>query len=352
MSAALGAFWAPAMAMLSDAADHARVQQGFAFALVNLAWATGQVAGTGAGGALADARATPSRSALRRGPVRRDAGVPARAGHTGESTDRRGLVGVWTHRCATTRWTTSLTGCGPSSSARRQTRVGRPRCPPTSTCATSSSRRRGARRSDPRRAGPAGRGAVLRARPARAAAGRPPVDEIMVNGPGPSGSSGRGAWRPAGARSPTEAELRACDRADPRAAGPARRRGRAALRRPAARRFTGQRRDRRRWRSTARRSPSAASAARASTPTSSSRAGPGTPPLRDLLRAAVARPPATSWSAAARVGQDDDAQRAVVVRRRRRADRDDRGHRGAAPAAAARRPPRGAAAERRGRAAR
>ena len=55
MSAALGAFWAPAMAMLSDAADHARVQQGFAFALVNLAWATGQVAGTGAGGALADA---------------------------------------------------------------------------------------------------------------------------------------------------------------------------------------------------------------------------------------------------------------------------------------------------------
>ncbi len=54
MSAALGAFWAPAMAMLSDAADHARVQQGFAFALVNLAWATGQVAGTGAGGALAD----------------------------------------------------------------------------------------------------------------------------------------------------------------------------------------------------------------------------------------------------------------------------------------------------------
>lgn len=52
-SAALGAFWAPAMAMLADAADQARLQQGFAFALVNLAWAAGQVGGSGAGGALA-----------------------------------------------------------------------------------------------------------------------------------------------------------------------------------------------------------------------------------------------------------------------------------------------------------
>lgn len=54
-SAALGAFWAPAMAMLSDAADSARLQQGLAFALVNLAWALGQVAGSGLGGSLADA---------------------------------------------------------------------------------------------------------------------------------------------------------------------------------------------------------------------------------------------------------------------------------------------------------
>lgn len=53
-SAALGAFWAPAMAMLSDAADHAHLQQGLAFALVNLAWALGQVAGSGFGGAAAD----------------------------------------------------------------------------------------------------------------------------------------------------------------------------------------------------------------------------------------------------------------------------------------------------------
>lgn len=52
-SAALGVFWAPAMAMLSDAAESARLQQGLAFALVNLAWALGQVAGSGFGGALA-----------------------------------------------------------------------------------------------------------------------------------------------------------------------------------------------------------------------------------------------------------------------------------------------------------
>ncbi len=57
VSAAMGAFWAPAMAMLSDAAEDARVQQGFAFALVNLAWATGQVVGNGAGGGLAEATA-------------------------------------------------------------------------------------------------------------------------------------------------------------------------------------------------------------------------------------------------------------------------------------------------------
>jgi len=55
VSAALGAFWAPAMAMLSDAAEAARLQQGLAFALVNLAWAAGQVSGTGFGGALAKA---------------------------------------------------------------------------------------------------------------------------------------------------------------------------------------------------------------------------------------------------------------------------------------------------------
>jgi MFS family permease len=53
LAAALGTFWAPAMAMLSDAAEHAGLHQGFAFALVNLAWAVGQLAGSGGGGAVA-----------------------------------------------------------------------------------------------------------------------------------------------------------------------------------------------------------------------------------------------------------------------------------------------------------
>lgn len=52
---ALGAFWAPAMAMLADAAESSGLDQGFAFALVNLAWAIGQVGGSASSGALADA---------------------------------------------------------------------------------------------------------------------------------------------------------------------------------------------------------------------------------------------------------------------------------------------------------
>jgi predicted MFS family arabinose efflux permease len=52
-TAALGTFWAPAMALLSDAAEATGLQQGLAFALMNLAWASGQVAGSGGGGALA-----------------------------------------------------------------------------------------------------------------------------------------------------------------------------------------------------------------------------------------------------------------------------------------------------------
>jgi MFS family permease len=51
----LGTFWAPAMAMLSDAADSYGVSQGYAMALINLAWAAGQVVGAGGGGALAKA---------------------------------------------------------------------------------------------------------------------------------------------------------------------------------------------------------------------------------------------------------------------------------------------------------
>jgi MFS family permease len=52
-AAALGTFWAPAMALLSDAAETHRLDQGLAAALMNLAWAGGQVLGSGAGGALA-----------------------------------------------------------------------------------------------------------------------------------------------------------------------------------------------------------------------------------------------------------------------------------------------------------
>jgi MFS family permease len=52
-AAALGVFWAPAMAMLSDAAEAHGLDQGLAAALMNLAWAAGQIVGSGAGGAAA-----------------------------------------------------------------------------------------------------------------------------------------------------------------------------------------------------------------------------------------------------------------------------------------------------------
>jgi MFS family permease len=50
---ALGSFWAPAMAMTSDVATARGVPQGYAMALTNLAWATGQIIGAGGGGTLA-----------------------------------------------------------------------------------------------------------------------------------------------------------------------------------------------------------------------------------------------------------------------------------------------------------
>jgi MFS family permease len=49
----LGAFWAPAMAMLSDAADARGLDQALAAALMNVAWAGGQILGSGVGGAVA-----------------------------------------------------------------------------------------------------------------------------------------------------------------------------------------------------------------------------------------------------------------------------------------------------------
>jgi len=54
-SAALALFWAPAMAKLSDAADATGLHLGLGFALINLAWATGQMTGAAGGGALAEA---------------------------------------------------------------------------------------------------------------------------------------------------------------------------------------------------------------------------------------------------------------------------------------------------------
>jgi MFS family permease len=55
IAAALGTFWAPAMAMLSDAADRHGLDQALAGALMNLAWAAGQTLGSGGGGSLANA---------------------------------------------------------------------------------------------------------------------------------------------------------------------------------------------------------------------------------------------------------------------------------------------------------
>lgn len=53
--ASLGAFWAPAMAMMANVAEERGLDQGLAAALMNLAWAVGAVIGSGAGGAIAKA---------------------------------------------------------------------------------------------------------------------------------------------------------------------------------------------------------------------------------------------------------------------------------------------------------
>lgn len=52
---ALATFWAPGMAMLSDAAEATGLDQALAFAISNLAWAVGHIVGAGVGGAVADA---------------------------------------------------------------------------------------------------------------------------------------------------------------------------------------------------------------------------------------------------------------------------------------------------------
>jgi len=52
---AFGTFYTPAAALLSAGADDLGLNQGLAFGLANLAWASGQALGSGAGGALAQA---------------------------------------------------------------------------------------------------------------------------------------------------------------------------------------------------------------------------------------------------------------------------------------------------------
>jgi len=54
-SPVIGLLWAPAMAMLSDGADHVGIEQGLAFGLMNLTWATGQTLGDIGGARLGQA---------------------------------------------------------------------------------------------------------------------------------------------------------------------------------------------------------------------------------------------------------------------------------------------------------
>jgi MFS family permease len=52
---AFGSFWTPALSMVTDEAESAGLDYGYAFALVNIAWAPGQAGGSALGGALASA---------------------------------------------------------------------------------------------------------------------------------------------------------------------------------------------------------------------------------------------------------------------------------------------------------
>jgi MFS family permease len=56
---AVGMLWTPAMALLSDGAEVLGLEQGFAFALMNLAWALGQTAGSAGSARLADLAGDP-----------------------------------------------------------------------------------------------------------------------------------------------------------------------------------------------------------------------------------------------------------------------------------------------------
>ena len=51
---AVGSLWIPGMAVVSQAASHSGLDQGYAFALVNLVWAAAQTAGTAGGAQIAE----------------------------------------------------------------------------------------------------------------------------------------------------------------------------------------------------------------------------------------------------------------------------------------------------------
>jgi MFS family permease len=50
---AFGSFWTPAMSMITDESETVGLDYGYAFALVNIAWAPGQAGGAAIGGAVA-----------------------------------------------------------------------------------------------------------------------------------------------------------------------------------------------------------------------------------------------------------------------------------------------------------
>ncbi len=50
----IGVLWAPSMAMLSDGAERVGLEQGLAFGLMNLTWATGQTLGNLGGARLGE----------------------------------------------------------------------------------------------------------------------------------------------------------------------------------------------------------------------------------------------------------------------------------------------------------
>jgi MFS family permease len=52
---AFGSFWTPALSLVTDAAEEQGLDYGYAFALVNVAWAPGQAGGAAIGGVLASA---------------------------------------------------------------------------------------------------------------------------------------------------------------------------------------------------------------------------------------------------------------------------------------------------------